>query len=98
MNTAIAGLPVKQVSGGRQLAGRDTVNQAEAEFRHIESTLDALVRDAEQYLRAEDVQVEDTSARTYLYQKPHLLWSYSFLKEWRVDAEKSPNSHQHHLR
>jgi hypothetical protein len=47
--------------------------------------LDALLAAALPQLA--DVQVEDRSARTYHYKNEYLLWQYSFLKEWHVDAE-----------
>jgi len=65
------------------------VNPSEAEFRCVESKLDALVSDAEQALRLVEVQVEDVSRRTYHYKNEYLCWSYSFLKEWLVDVEKA---------
>jgi hypothetical protein len=61
----------------------------EAAFRRVESTLDELVMRAEQDIRSAAVRAEDRSARTYHYKNSHLFWSYTFLKEWRVNAERA---------
>lgn len=65
------------------------MDPAEVQFRRVESVLDELVGKAQNQLRSADMRLEDRSARKYHYKNNHLVWSYAFLKEWRIGTEKA---------
>lgn len=66
-----------------------SVEFAEKQFREVERALDELLRKAEGQLRSLGISIEDHSARTYHYKNDHLVWCFSFRKEWLVDIEKA---------
>ncbi|PQO27870.1 hypothetical protein [Blastopirellula marina] len=65
------------------------MNPTEAAFRSVEHLLDGLVLAAKPELRANEVTLEDQSARTYHYKNEHLLWQFAFLKQWLVQTEQA---------
>lgn len=65
------------------------MDDIEAKFRNTEKILDQLLKTEEQPLLAQDVKIEDRSARTYHYKNQYLFWSHSFRKEWLVEAERA---------